>query len=322
MLCRCLKLFAPKRSRYISWNSLFLWAFGLWIALCTSDIYHSDVLSQGAAMICQQNWNSGIAYNIAIRTETMENLSYIDATNCNFCNIVLAVKTLFQSIYMLLFVCLAVPLLCIHDRIKRSIDRPSNIANNLCSIGKYLKAVAKYCKENILDRKMTNENDPPSVLQSELIAKCEIRAQQLRGTLIHNWKEEYALEGNQINCLFNASIRTVQNEVTLGCYTLLLFNNYELYRYFNAQLLKSTCHFFTKYPAAQDPGYVVNDGKWLSECKAISNLELKSGMRKRIISSSPEFQKFLASLKRSRVLYPCMLEVSTSYLISIKSTYK
>lgn len=169
---------------------------------------------------------------------------------------------------------------------------------------------------------MTKGNNAASVLQSELIAECEIRAQQPRGTLIHNWKEEYALEGNQIKYLFNASIRTVQNEITLGCYTLLLFNNYELYRYFNAQLLKSTCRFFAKYPAAQGPGYVVNDGKWLNGCKANSDLELKSGMRKRIISSSPEFQMFLASLKRSGFLYPCVLEVSTSYLISIKSTYK
>lgn len=149
MLCRCLKLFTPKRSRCISWNSLFLWAFGLWIALCTSDIYHSDVLPEEgkyplrkpswhvylynysgfylAAMLRQQSWNSGIAYNIVIRAETMENLSYIDATNCNFCNIVLMVRSLCQSIYMLLFACLVVPLLCIHEHIKRSIERPSNM---------------------------------------------------------------------------------------------------------------------------------------------------------------------------------------------------
>lgn len=41
-----LRLFKQQKSHYISWNILFLWGFGLWIALCTSNMYHSDMLAQ------------------------------------------------------------------------------------------------------------------------------------------------------------------------------------------------------------------------------------------------------------------------------------
>lgn len=46
MYRRYLELFKQKRSHYISWNSLFLWGFGLWIALCTNNIYHSVISKQ------------------------------------------------------------------------------------------------------------------------------------------------------------------------------------------------------------------------------------------------------------------------------------
>ncbi|XP_076648401.1 uncharacterized protein LOC143356529 isoform X2 [Halictus rubicundus] len=63
-----------KDKRYVSWNILFLWGFGLWIALCTTTLFS------------EENWNSGLAYNIVSETETTTNLMNVKATNYTLCS--------------------------------------------------------------------------------------------------------------------------------------------------------------------------------------------------------------------------------------------
>lgn len=193
--------------------------------------------------------------------------------------------------------------------------------DNFYSIGTSLKTFVKDRKQNhILDRKIMNKCDL-CILQSKLIS-TEVSAQRLQEKLIYEWKEEeYAFEGNMVvQYLFTANINITQNEITFSNYTLLLFSSYELYRYFNNQHVKNTCNLLTRYSAIQNSKYGKRDLK-LFNCKENCNIQVKEGIQQRIISSSPEFQKFLANLRRSQFFYPYMFEVSTSYIIRIKSIY-
>ncbi|XP_076242670.1 uncharacterized protein LOC143184368 isoform X2 [Calliopsis andreniformis] len=320
MLHRCLKLFTRKRSRYVSWNILLLWGFGLWIALCTSNLYHSDGLTQEAVMIYQQNWNSGTAYDIAIKSAIAENFSHVAIRNCTLCSIVFMVTAALQYVYVLLLGCFIIPFICMHKHIKKRIKLSNNIIDYFHSIGTYLKTFTKRPEQNCtLDREIVDKFDF-CVLQSSLITTYETSAQYLQEKLIYERKEEYTLEGNKIEYLFNANISIVQDKITFSNYTLLLFYNYGLPRYFNNQRFNYTC-FLTNYNVNRSLVQTKSNLK-LSNYKKNCNHQLKTGIPKRIISSSPEFQKFVANLKPSRFFYPCKLEVSTSYIIRIKSVYK
>ncbi|XP_015437015.1 PREDICTED: uncharacterized protein LOC107192315 [Dufourea novaeangliae] len=129
--------------------------------------------------------------------------------------------------------------------------------------------------------------------------------------------EKFSCEQKVTECILDEYI--VQNEIKYTSYTLLLFNNHELYRYFNTQQFKNTCNSLIKYSEGKNLEH--SNGKLISSRdnnKRTSTFQLKNSIQKRIITSSPEYQKFLANLK-SRILCPCIFEISASYVIRIKS---
>lgn len=73
-----------------------------------------------AILFYQQNWNSGIAYNIVTETESMENILHI-TTNCTLCNTMLILKAMLKYIYVFVFVSCTILFVCMREHIKKSI---------------------------------------------------------------------------------------------------------------------------------------------------------------------------------------------------------
>ncbi|XP_053983585.1 uncharacterized protein LOC128878932 [Hylaeus volcanicus] len=311
MLSRNLKLFMQRRSRYISWNILFLWGFGLWIALCTNNMYESDIVVQRGTIFYQQNSNSGIVHGIGTERKTMENVLHITATNCTLCNTMLILKNVLKYIFVLVFVCCTILFVCMCEHIRKSIEVWNNIIRNVYSTGVYLKAIARNYIDYIFDRMITNKRDQ-FTFKPELIAKCKMSTEHLQEKLNYKSEEKSSISKGMV----------IQNEINFNSYTMLLFNNYELYCYFYHQQLQNTFNLLTIYSETKDSEYINNNLISFNKYRDNSNHQLKNGIRKRIISSSPEFQKFLASSRKSRFFNPYTLEVSTNYIIRIKSTYK
>lgn len=179
---------------------------------------------------------------------------------------------------------------------------------NVYSTAINLKTIARNYTNYVFD-KMVNKSNLCN-LQSELITNYKINTEYLQKKF--NYEEE-----NKNSILKRNS---VQNKIISSHYTMLLFNNYELYCYFYNQQLKNTCNLLRQYSKIEDSKYTENNQVSLNNNRRNSNFQFKKGIQKRIISSSPEFQKFLANSRKSRLFYPHMLEVSTKYVIHIKST--
>lgn len=133
-------------------------------------------------------------------------------------------------------------------------------------------------------------------------------------------EDKWALVKNRNKNILDTDMNIIQSEIIFTSHTLLFFNNCELYRYFNNHRLKN--HLLTKFFASQDFAHVENNSKTKNEYEKNDMILPKRIIKTGIISSSPEFKKFLANLKKSKLFYPCMLEVSASYIIRIKSTCK
>ncbi|CAK9818602.1 hypothetical protein ANTPLA_LOCUS9832 [Anthophora plagiata] len=220
MFRRYLKLFKQKRSRYISWDILLFWGIVLWIALCASNMYHTNVLKHEATLSYLQNSNIGIPSNISTKPE-MEEMLHIKTTNYSICNMIL--MSVFQYVHVLMSMFLVIIFICSQE---------------------YVKKVIKI------------------------------------------W-----------NAIF------------------------ELYRYFSNQQLKHNLIY--NYLPDQSSAYIKNHlVPTTNNCKRSDDCSSKKYMQKGIVSSSPEFQQFLANLRRPQFLYPYTLEVSASCIIRIKSTYK
>nr|XP_034176134.1 uncharacterized protein LOC117602349 isoform X2 [Osmia lignaria] len=304
-----LTIFKRRRSHYISWNILFLWGFGLWIALCTTVLFY------------QQNLNLGIACNISTNTETMEDMLYIMASDYTLNNTTLILRAMLKHIHIFAFICFVVLSIFMQERIRKKIEVWNNIFHRKCnssSIISYLNSFVREHKENNIFNDETNGNDH-LVLQCELSLNSKIDVEQ-NMLSYDQTKDDYVWVEEKNNNILNINITIVQNKIVFNGYTLLLFNNYELYQYFNNQQLKSTYSSLTRYLAVQNSKYIECDVK--SSNEKINYLPLKKCVQKGVISSSPEFKKFLENLTRSQFFHPFMLEVSTSYIVCIKSIYK
>ncbi|CAK9805249.1 hypothetical protein ANTQUA_LOCUS4424 [Anthophora quadrimaculata] len=212
MFRRYLKLFKQKRSRYISWDSLLFWGIVLWIALCASNMYHTNVLKHEATLSYLQNSNFEIPSNISTKPE-MEEMLHIKTTNYSICNMIL--MSVFQYVHVLLSMFLVIIFICSQE---------------------YVKKVVKIW--NAIN-------------------------QQLKHNLIYNYLPDQS-----------------------SAYT-------------KNHLVPAT-----------------------NNCKRSDEYSSKKYIQKGIVSSSPEFQQFLANLRKPQFLYPYTLEVSASCIIRIKSTYK
>ncbi|XP_031849777.1 uncharacterized protein LOC116434949 isoform X2 [Nomia melanderi] len=307
-MVHCFKFIKQKKQRYISWNILFLWGFGLWIALCTSNIYHSDILTTRATLISQQNWNPTLTYNIMIETEPVENLTYITATNYTLCSTILPLKVVLQYMYVPISMCFALILLCIREHIRKSIKILNDIIYNIHSIDLYSKTIARDQSNYAIKRRTVTQNSD-CILQSKLIIHYEISAQYLQKKCSYTKLEEYILKEH------------VQNGITFSRYTFFLFNSYTIYS-LNNQQLQTACNLLTKYSEICKSEYTKTKLLPLNnDNRKISNIYIKKSLQNGIITSSPEFKKFLANL-RSRNFYPCMLGMSANYVIRKKLIYK
>ncbi|XP_026669435.1 uncharacterized protein LOC108625125 [Ceratina calcarata] len=113
MFRRYLNSFKKKGSRYIAWNILFLLGFGLWIALCISNMHHvDDSTKEEAALFCFQNSTLGIEYNASVITEAMEEMLHVTTVNYALHNLIVIVRTVLQYVqvfvsmsFMILFAC-------------------------------------------------------------------------------------------------------------------------------------------------------------------------------------------------------------------------
>ncbi|KAF3425195.1 hypothetical protein E2986_07281 [Frieseomelitta varia] len=242
-----LKLLQQKVSHYISWNILFLWGFGLWIALCTSNVYHSIIAKQ-------QDFE--VLHDISTEAKTIEEMLDVTRTNHTFCNVIIMLKTVLQK--------------------------------------------------------------DSAMLEYKLIPNSTTSTKYVQTELSCNDEDKWDLMMNRNKNTLDMNV--IQSEIIFTSRTLLLFNNCELYRYFNNHRLKN--HLLTKYFARQDPVHVENNLEISNEYERNDRILPKKVIKRGIISSSPEFKKFLANLTKSELFYPCMLEVSASYMIRIKSTCK
>ncbi|CAK9827104.1 hypothetical protein ANTRET_LOCUS4839 [Anthophora retusa] len=212
MFRRYLTLFKQKRSRYISWDILLFWGIVLWIALCASNMYHTNVLKHEATLSYLQNSNFEIPSNISTKPE-MEEMLHIKTTNYTICNMIL--MSVFQYVHVLMSMFLVIIFICSQE---------------------YVKKVVKIW--NAIN-------------------------QQLKHNLIYNYLPD------------------------------------------------------------QSSAYIKNDlVPATNNCKRRHEHSSKKYIQKGIVSSSPEFQQFLANLRKPQFLYPYTLEVSASCIIRIKSTYK
>ncbi|CAD1469107.1 unnamed protein product [Heterotrigona itama] len=302
---RCyLKLLQQKGSYYISWNILFLWGFGLWIALCTSNVYHSIVSKQ-------QDSDFEVLHNISTETETIKEMLYITKTNHTFCNVIIMLKTVLQYIYAFVSISFVIFFACSHGSFMKVIK----ICNNtICNF--YFTTFVK-SKKNIYNKDDSNEKNS-AVLK--LIPNSTTSTKYVQTEFSCDDEDKWTLIRNRNKNILDTDMNIIQSEIIFTSRTLLFFNNCELYRYFNDHRLKN--HLLTKYFARQDSVYVENNLKTSNEYEKNDRILPKKFIKRGIVSSSPEFKKFLANLKKSELFYPCMLEVSASYVIRIKSTCK
>ncbi|XP_061938179.1 uncharacterized protein LOC133667005 [Apis cerana] len=306
MYCRYLKLFKQKRSHYISWNILFLWGFGLWIALCTSNMYNSIIIEQ----------DLGITYNTSIKAKNIEDIVNITKTNYNFCNMILILKIMLQYIYIFVSISFILFFIYSHGYLKKVINKWKNM---MCSssIIPYFESFLKSRKKNVF-----NKNDSAMLeFRRKFMTNSEIN----QNTFYFQTNLSYDGEEDKLNLeknknILDKDINIVQNEIIFNTYTLLLFNNCELNQYFNNQQLKS--YLSMKHFICQDSQFIKSNLKNSNNYKRNDNSLSKKVIQRGIVSSSPEFQNFLANLKKSQFFYPCLLEVSTSYMIHIKSIHK
>lgn len=189
---------------------------------------------------------------------------------------------------------------------------------NIRFVVAYLTTLARILRRNIISRIM-NKNDC-TILQSKGIASREIDAQCLESILNSNIKDKCTLDKEVNINICNIGANIVQSEIIFSSYTLLLFNNYELYHYFNHCQLKYT--LFSKYLVDQSSKYIGSELLLSNKYKRDVIPSSKINAKNRIISSAPEFKKFLINLQRSRFFYPYMLEVSTTYTIRTQSIYE
>ncbi|KAK1124751.1 hypothetical protein K0M31_006113 [Melipona bicolor] len=159
-----------------------------------------------------------------------------------------------------------------------------------------------------------------AVLKYKLISNSTTSTKYVQTELSCGGEDKWVLIKNRNKNILDTDMNVFQSEIIFTSRTLLLFNNCELYRYFNNHRLKN--HLLTKCFARQDPVHVENNLKTSNEYEKNDRSLPKKVIKRGIISSSPEFKKFLANLKKSALFYPCMLEVSASYMIRIKSTCK
>ncbi|XP_076393148.1 uncharacterized protein LOC143265362 isoform X2 [Megachile rotundata] len=115
-----MRLFKRNKSHYISWNILFLWGFGLWIALCTNNMYFSDILAQEGILFYQLNSNSGIPYNISTKPETIEDILHIMVPN-TFSSVALASRSVLEYTDIFIIMCFMIFFICIQERIRKRI---------------------------------------------------------------------------------------------------------------------------------------------------------------------------------------------------------
>ncbi|XP_017792636.1 PREDICTED: uncharacterized protein LOC108574538 [Habropoda laboriosa] len=173
-------------------------------------------------------------------------------------------------------------------------------------------------KDSISGKNIRNCDD--ANLHTKLTVKFENCKEHLRTKLNRDDKDVYTLEKNKNFNELNTNIYIIQNEIIFNSYTLLLSNNYELYQYFSNQQLKN--NLMHKYLLDQSCAYIKNDLKSSNNYKRSDDGPPKKYIQKRIVSSSPEFQKFLANLRKPQFFNPCISGVSARYIIRIKSTYK
>ncbi|XP_043515866.1 uncharacterized protein LOC122531752 isoform X2 [Frieseomelitta varia] len=297
-----LKLLQQKVSHYISWNILFLWGFGLWIALCTSNVYHSIIAKQ-------QDFE--VLHDISTEAKTIEEMLDVTRTNHTFCNVIIMLKTVLQYIYGFV----SVSFVMFFARSYGSFRKVIKICNNtICNF--YFTTFAKR-KKSIYNKSDSNRKDS-AMLEYKLIPNSTTSTKYVQTELSCNDEDKWDLMMNRNKNTLDMNV--IQSEIIFTSRTLLLFNNCELYRYFNNHRLKN--HLLTKYFARQDPVHVENNLEISNEYERNDRILPKKVIKRGIISSSPEFKKFLANLTKSELFYPCMLEVSASYMIRIKSTCK
>lgn len=185
------------------------------------------------------------------------------------------------------------------------------------SIIPYFETFLKSRKKNVF-----NKNDSALLeFRRKFMTNSEIN----QNTFYFQTNLSYDGEEDKLNLeknknILDKDINIVQNEIIFNTYTLLLFNNCELNQYFNNQQLKS--YLSMKHFICQDSQFIKSNLKNLNNYKRNDNCLSKKVIQRGIVSSSPEFQNFLANLKKSQFFYPCLLEVSTSYIIHIKSIHK
>ena len=160
----------------------------------------------------------------------------------------------------------------------------------------------------------------PVVLKCKLIPNSTTSTKYVQTELSCNDEDKWDLTKSRNKNTLDTDMNVIQSEIIFTSRTLLLFNNSDLYRYLNNHRLKN--HLLTKYFARQDPVHVENNLQTSNEYERDDRILPKKVIKRGIISSSPEFKKFLANLTKSELFYPCMLEVSASYMIRIKSTCK
>ncbi|CAL7940068.1 unnamed protein product [Xylocopa violacea] len=296
MFRRYLKLFKQTRSRYISWNILFLWGFGLWIALCTSNTYYSDIFQDQA--------------------EAIEDMLYITTTNYATYNFILVLKAMLQFVHVFISTSFIIILVYLREYIKIWI----NVICDFSTVTSFFTIFTKGCKNRYeIFSKIENENDY-TILKSELSVNSGITGEHSETKSCDNDKgDQWSLEQKNRNTL-SVDVHIVQSEIIFNSYTLLLLNNCELHQYFINQLVLKNHLLNSKYLMHQPSKYTKHNIRTSKNDKGNDHYLTEKVMQKGIISSSPEFKTFLANFKTTQLSYSCALEVSTSYIIHIKST--
>lgn len=181
----------------------------------------------------------------------------------------------------------------------------------------YFTTFIRSRNKNIFNKSDSNKS-VSAILESKLMPNFVISTKYLETELSCDDEEDkWTVVKNKNKNILDTNINIIQSEIIFSSYTLLFFNNYELYQYFNNQYLKN--HLLTKYFVRQDSEHIRSNLKTSNKYKRNNNTSPKQVIQRGIVSSSPEFKKFLANLKTFQFFYPCMLEVSTNYMIRIKS---
>lgn len=181
----------------------------------------------------------------------------------------------------------------------------------------YFTTFVRSRNKNIFNKSDSNKS-VSAILESKLIPNFMISTKYLKTELSCDDEEDkWTVVKNKNKNILDTNINIIQSEIIFSSYTLLFFNNYEFYQYFNNQHLKN--HLLTKYFVRQDSKHIGSNLKTSNKYKRNNNTLPKQVIQRGIVSSSPEFKKFVANLKTSQFFYPCMLEVSTNYMIRIKS---